>query len=341
MKLSFERNLMNYSSQINEKKFKLEGKEAEQAAKENHTTKEAEIKIYNLQRQKLEKLKKFKKFLEQTRFGNGFVHKVMNPELAKTIPTISFSDGKFECNSPDGKKKEISLSEIMTDGEWGLQYTFDESVNIHDIRKYYLEQLKSDLREKLDKQIIISETSNTYVDTLKQKAYKSIEERLGQESEQGGVIAEKMVKNFLKKLVIETNADFEIIDADVYQDVEQKVDFIIHKKDTLKNRGAQVEESETARDIGIQFTINTEKSEQKERQISSAKKHLRDMDDIVLVTLPVEQATNLYRQWNKQKQSGGPEKSWSNETKEKIFRGVMKDVFSEEEINEFCEKNFR
>ena len=64
-------------------------------------------------------------------------------------------------------------------------------------------------------------------------------------SEQQGIIAEKMVKNFLKKLSMDTDADFEIIDADVYQDVEQKVDFIIHRKNKDKNKGAKVQESET------------------------------------------------------------------------------------------------
>ena len=353
MKFHFEKNLKKYTETINEfgRDFSREGKQlatekraeiTEDITSRAHTTPEAERQIYDIQKSKLEKLNKFKKFLEKTRTEGGFTHAVMNSELAKSVPTVSFRDGHFVTTSVTGKSSEINLTEVMTDGEWGMQYTFDDSVNIHDIRKYYLEQLKADLREKLDTQIIISETSNTRTDTFKQNAYRAIGERMEHGSEQGGVIAEKMVKNFLKKLAIETDADFEIVDADVHQDVEQKIDFIIHRKNTEKVRGARVEESETRADIGIQFTMNTSKSQHKEKQISNAKKRLgSNIDDIVLVTLPIEQASNLYKKWNQNPSSGGPEKSWDISTQEQIFRGVMDRVLSPEEINEFCERNFK
>lgn len=359
MKFNFKENLKKYTDTIKQEKengFNREGKiksvdernkAIEDISSRAHTTPEAEQQIYDIQKSKLEKLNKFKKFLEKTRTESGFTHAAMNPELAKTVPTISFRDGQFVATSPDGKHVSVSLAEIMTDNEWGLQYTFDNSVNIHDIRKYYLEQLKSDLREKLDTQIIISETANTHSDTFKQNAYRAIGERMENGSEQGGVIAEKMVKNFLKKLTIETDADFEIIDADVHQDVEQKIDFIIHRKNNERNRGAKIEQSDTAtditfQDIGIQFTMNTNKTEHKEKQINNAKKHLDDnIDDIVLVTLPIEQASNLYKKWNQNPSSGGPEKSWDIHTQEQIFRGVMDRVLSQDEIDEFCERNFK
>lgn len=355
MKFNFKNNLEKYTEAIKQEKergFGREEKELSKNIRENltgniaelaHTTAEAEQQIYNIQKSKLEKLNKFVKFMRETRSGNGgFKHAVMNPELAKSVPTVSFRDGQFITTSVTGKSSEINLTEVMTDGEWGMQYTFDDSVNIHDIRKYYLEQLKADLREKLDTQIIISETANTRTDTFKQNAYRAIGERMEHGSEQGGVIAEKMVKNFLKKLAIETDADFEIVDADVHQDVEQKIDFIIHRKNFEKVRGARVEESETRADIGIQFTMNTDKTEHKEKQINNAKKHLgSNIDDIVLVTLPIEQASNLYKKWSQNPSSGGPEKSWDASTQEQIFRGVMDRVLSPEEISEFCERNFR
>lgn len=358
MKFHFEKNLKKYTETIKEfgRDFTRDGKQlaaekrteiTEDIASRAHTTPEAEQQIYDIQKSKLEKLNKFKKFLEKTRTEGGFTHAVMNQESAKSVPVVSFYDGQFIAVSPDGKRLSVSLPEIMTDNEWGLQYTFDNTVDIHDIRKYYLQQLKGDLREKLDTQIIISETANTRSDMFKQGAYQAIGERMENGSEQGGVIAEKMVKNFLKKLAIETDADFEIVDADVHQDVEQKIDFIIHRKNNERNRGAKIEESDTAaditfQDIGIQFTMNTSKSEHKEKQISNAKKHLGDnIDDIVLVTLPIEQASNLYKKWNQNPVSGGPEKSWDIHTQEQIFRGVMDRVLSPEEINEFCERNFR
>ncbi len=358
MKFNFENNLKKYTETIKSslKDFSKEGKAVslqqrdeliKTTSNESHTNPEAELEIYTIQKQKLEKLNKFKKFLEKTRtLDGGFQHETLNKfsDMSNKLPIVAVSshDGEFFIRDAEGRESPVSIAEIMTDGEWGLQYTFDNSVNIHDIRKYYLEQLKADLREKLDKQIITSETAFTRGDSFKQDAYRAIEKRMEQGSEQGGVVAEKMVKNFLKKLVIETDADFEIVDADVYQDVEQKIDFIIHRRNNEKNRGAKITESDTATDIGIQFTMDTKKSKYKEEQVVSAKKRKgNDIDDIVLVTLPVAQASNLYKEWSKHQTSGGPEKSWDKQTQETIFRGVMNQVLSQQEINEFCERNFR
>lgn len=353
MRPNFEKNLHAYGDNL-KKSFKdlsTEGKAVSEAEKktlvesvasESHTTAEAELEIYAIQKQKLEKLNKFKKFLERTRRDDGgFEHSVMNKE-GKPEGVVHHKDGEFFLIRENGQRESIGLSEIMTDGEWGMHYTFDSSVNIHDIRAYYLEVLKSDLREKLDKQIIVSESNNSWVDTMKQQAYQKIGERLGQESIQEGVIAEKMVKNFLKKLSIDTDADFEIIDADVYQDVEQKIDFIIHRKSIQKNRGASILESETLTDIGIQFTTALGKTDQKERQIEKSRKNLvGDIDDIVLVTLPAYQASVLYKSWIQNKKPGGPDKLWGKEVRETIFRGVMERVLTVSEIDEFCQKNFR
>lgn len=354
MKFHFEKNLKKYTETYKEslKDFSREGKELaavkraeviEDVASRAHTTPEAEAEIYDIQKKKLEKLNKFKKFLEKTRDGaGGFKHGTMERGDIKTIGTVSHVDGVFQMTDTTGKRAKVTLGEIMTDSEWDNHYTFDDSVNIHDIRQYYLGQLKSELRDQLDRQIIISETSNTRGDTFKQNAYRAIGERLENGSEQGGVIAEKMVKNFLKKLSIDTDADFEIVDADAHQDVDQKIDFIIHRKAGEKNRGARVEQSDTARDIGIQFTINTNKTSHKEHQIQNAKKHLgNDIDDIVLVTLPIEQVNHLYKKWSDHKTPGGPEKSWSTDVQETIFRGVMQNVLSQDEIDEFCERSFR
>lgn len=353
MRQNFEKNLHTYNETIKEsvKDLSKEGKAVsaqkkdaiiDSVARESHTNKDAEMEIFAIQKQKLEKLNKFKKFLEKTRTKDGgFEHAVMNPD-APYFGTVMCRDGEFFVERKNGTREHVELSDIMTDGEWGLAYTFDTSVNIHDIRAYYLESLKSDLREKLDKQIVISETNNAWVDTAKQHAYKEIEKRLGQENSQEGVIAEKMVKNFLKKLSIDSSVDFEIIDADVYQDVEQKIDFIIHRKTTDRNRGVGVTENkDQSKDVGIQFTTAFGKQEQKQRQIDKSKKNLdQNIDDIVLVTLPAYQASMLYKNWSQDKKPGGPDKLWNSEVKEALFRGTMDRVLSQEEIETFCQNNF-
>ncbi len=354
MKMNFENNLKKYTEKIKEfgrdmsKEGRIKAEEEKQkittkASEESHTTLQAESEIYQIQKSKLEKLSKFKKWLEKTRdiASGGFIH----PETQKNLPVVSVSDeGNFIMKLSNGETKLITMGEIMTDHEWGIDYTFDTSVNIHDIRSYYLNQLKNDLREKLDKQIITSELNfndPTKADPMKKNAYREIEKRMESGSEQQGIIAEKMVKNFLKKLSMDTDADFEIIDADVYQDVEQKVDFIIHRKNKDKNKGAKVQESETVtvptfEDIGVQFTINASKTEYKEKQISKSKRNLQNIDDLVLVTLPAHNASKLYEIWKKDPQSGGPEKGWDKQIQETVFRGVMAKIMNTEEIDNFC-----
>lgn len=348
MRHSFEKKINKYNEAIKDslKDISKEGraKSAEvkqeltaQYAEKTYTDKDSEVLIFDIQKQKLERLKKFKKFLSKTRSPEGgFVH----PEIEPGLPIISEDgEGNYIVKSTEGYQR-ITPGELVTDHEWGVEYTFDKSVDIHAIRGYYLEQLKSQLRENLDKQIIVSESNFTHSDTYKQNAYKEIGKRIEQGSEQQGIIAEKMVKNFLKKLSIDTNADFEIIDANAFQDVEQKVDFIVHRKSVDRARGAQVVESEHANDIGIQFTTNTSKTEYKEKQIERSKRR-SDFQDIVLVTLPPHNASLLHKKWSHHKKSGGPEKMWTKETQEKIFRGVMSKVLTQKEIDQFCEVNFK
>lgn len=291
--------------------------------------------IYRLQKEKLEKLKKFKKFLESTRKEGGFsfgLRENKNPKVRK----VSFKNDKFFVGN-----EKVSLSEIMTDKEWGIEYTFDESVNIHDIRKYYLDEIKSTLGESLDKQIISQETANGLIDTGKKSAYLKIEENMNTQSKQEGIVAEKMVKNFLKKLSIDNSSLFEIIDSDVYQDVEQKIDFIIHTKgDNKKNRGVGVSENEKL--IGIQFTINESATKHKEDQINKVKKNRMDrsLDDIILITMPKSKASELYKTWLENKKSGGPDKLWDKETKETLFKNIMNNILPQSQIDDFCIKNF-
>lgn len=348
MRFSFEKKINNYNEALKEslKDFSKEGRQkyAEkkleitgEAARATRTNQEAELAIFDIQKQKLERIKKFKKFLNKTRNGEGgFVH----PEIEPGLPVISKdSEGNLVVSRKEGRQK-ITLGELITDPEWGIDYTFDSSVDIHTIRGYYLENLKGELRTKLDQQIVASESTYLMNDTYKQDAYKEIGKRLEHGSEQQGIIAEKMVKNFLKKLSIDANADFEIIDANAFQDVEQKVDFIIHRKNTDRARGAAINESDQSGDIGIQFTTNEPKAEHKQGQIDRVKRRANNFQDIVLVTLPPHDASMLYKKWAQHKESGGPEKMWTNATRETIFRGVMNKVLTAEEIDAFCEKNF-
>lgn len=348
MRESFEQNIREYTETINDSLLDLskEGKKVsevhkvqtvEYGAYNAGTSIEAEQEIYKIQKAKIEQLKKFKRFLQATRSGgSGFVH----PEIRKDVPIISFREGSgFVVTDQTGVSQSITLGEIMTDYEWGLEYTFDSSVNIHDIRKYYFSKLKAGLSDKLDEQIIISELAYEDGDDLKKVAYRSIQDT-ETDTEKQGVIAERMVKSFLKRLSIDTDADFEILDASVYQDVEQKIDFIIHRKSKPHERGVHVTESSRV-DVGIQFTTAFSKTDKKERQIRRSKRNLEEVDDLVLVAIPAYDASVLYRKWKEHKTSGGPHKRWGKTIQETIFRGVMDKVLTKEEIDRFCQNHLK
>ena len=73
---------------------------------------------------------------------------------------------------------------------------------------------------------------------------------------------------------------------------------------------------------------------QKERQLDRARKKKGRLKDIVLVTIPTDNASKLYNKWRKKKATGGPDKLWPPEFQEKVFRGVLEGFFPQEKIEE-------
>jgi hypothetical protein len=349
MRESFEKNIESYTEVIHQQladtskegKVRAEGLKQEaivSGALNSDTTPIAENEIYRIQKQKIEKLRKFKRWLESTRSGEGFVH----PESRKDLPRVSQNeDGTLLVEG----RGMVTMGELVADVEWGQKYSFDPSVNIHDVRKWHLAELKQDLREKLNAQIIESELADQKADAWKQGAYEKMRERSESAMEKTGIIAEKMVMTFLEELSYDhPDADFEIEPADAHMDVHQKIDFVIHRKQ--RTHGARIEESAEAdtirvRDVGIQFTTALGKVEQKEKQLRQARKNAKEVDDIVLVTLPLKEASALYKTWDASgRQPGGPMRLWSRDTKAQVFRAVMTHVLTQDEIDSFCEKYF-
>jgi 6-pyruvoyl-tetrahydropterin synthase len=355
--MNFENNLKKYGEAVNDslKDLSKEGRAAALEKKEelvtvvaqdSFTDLDTERQIFAIQKKKQDRFRKFKAFLAKTRGEHG---EFIRPKIKEGVSLVAGNpEGGYFVKDANGVSVPVTYGELMTDQEWGVEYAFDESVDIHTVREYQLRQVKNELMEDLDYQIIASEANRSTNEETKRKAYRMIGERMGKDLEQAGVIAEKMVKNFLKKLSLESNGSFELLDADAFQDVENKADFIIRRKNTERAKGAQVVESDAVshplfEDIGIQFTTNFDKEKQlqKVKQLDKVKKRLVDMQDLVLVTLPTHEAGEHYKTWMNDKKPGGPDKLWSQETREVIFRGVMNKVLTEEEINQFCEKNFK
>tara|TARA_B100001971_G_C18113634_1_gene495592 strand:- start:251 stop:1015 length:765 start_codon:yes stop_codon:yes gene_type:complete len=161
---------------------------------------------------------------------------------------IMYNQGTEKFYQVEKGMEPISVGEIMTDGDWGIEYYLDPETIPRNIRKrYIIESAKNRIQSKLDEQIIIDEISNQKTDKFKRETYGRIKADAEKGYDPTGIIAEKMVKNFLKKLTYDSDVNFRLIEADVFQDVEQKVDFIIHRK--KHTRGVGVDENDQSGDI--------------------------------------------------------------------------------------------
>ena len=293
-------------------------------AKERQSTPQAQRLIYGYQKEKRAIIQKLKKHLR--RVDNG-------QETQEAGQRVSYTGGRLFL--PDNKARDISVSELMTDGEWGVDYVLDATVPTRIKKRYLVERAKRRLRDLLDWQIFVDELSSEATDPGKHHAYEELmKTRENRDEGAAGHIAEKMVRNFLRKLAMDHELEYEVIPGDVYQDVHQKIDFIIQKKSRV--RYAKVSEGKTA--VGIQFTINPSPFTrfQKRKQIGIAAKIARGeeiVDDILLVQMPLTDIRKMYDTWKRAgSPPGGPDKLWDDKTKEIVFRGVMDQFLSPEEI---------
>ncbi|MFA6099770.1 MAG: hypothetical protein WC750_02705 [Patescibacteria group bacterium] len=294
----------------------------EKAAERFGTPEKTQETIFKLQKRKQKIMARLKEQLAE--IDNPF-EKEATVEGANRI---TYKDGQLSCG-----EQEITLGELLTDGEWGLDYHLDPASVPRVIRKkYFIEQARREIMELLDRQIATNESQSESVHEFKKEAYIRMVSQENQD--QTGVYAEKMVKCLLKKIAIDQDLDIEIIDADAYQDMELKIDFIIKRK--MAARGVNVETNDEDR-IGIQFTSTDEPRivEKKEHQISKAKRQLRPEErirDIALVSIPMREVKNMVRDWNRRKSPGGPDKLWKTSTKAEIFSKVMRGFLTANEI---------
>jgi len=340
MKETFEKRLRDYgevAKDIMKKEDKVDDElravynwHIQKGSESSNTSKRSQVDIFNLQRRKQEIINELKKNISRLDGGNN----EKNQETAREI--FLNKEGSLQDNNGE----VISLGELITDGEWDIDYSLNSETVPRQIRKRYLiERAKIKLQNLLDDQIAINERDSENVDIMKRDAYKRSYEDKHLGVEKAGLLAEKMVRNLLKKIIIDLGADFELEKADLYQDVNQKIDFIIKRKS--RGRGVRIEES--MENLGIQFTINTREDikRHKEKQIERSKKELLPEDhikDIVLVSVPINDINNKYNEWKMDKRPGGPDKLWSIADKKRIFEEITKGFLTQEEIFEYLEK---
>jgi hypothetical protein len=197
------------------------------------------------------------------------------------------------------------------DSDIVLPKQLDQSGLGKKLRKTYIEQLiKDQLCTRLNYElatILAGEYRNR--DLFKSQAYEKIAERSNLESskEQMGVIAESVMQGFTEMIAIDRpDLGITVAPANAYQDVAEKVDFIVTTK--TKKRGAGIEVVDPLieeRHIGIQFTVNTSEKtrEHKQDQIEKAKARGTDLDDIVYFAFDMKTLQKAIHIWE---QSGKP-----------------------------------
>lgn len=243
------------------------------------------------------------------------------------------TDGKGRLFS---KGKEITEGMLLTDGEWGVKYHLDSMIP-QSIREIYLiEEAKRRLRHLLDKQILEDQLGSGRTHDKKKLAYGAFKEMEGREEEVGGWIAERLVKSLFKRLTIDFDLDIDVIQTDLYEDVEHKIDFVIRRK--KRARGVDIEAREEHQDLGIQLTTRKDafalnhKRQQIERVRGRREEEGLRVEDIVLVSLPLGSVRSLYEQWSKKKMPGGLVELLPLSDREKIFKETLRGVIPSAEI---------
>lgn len=271
--------------------------------------------------------------------------------LFTTIPkedTISYDKYKksfiFENN-------KISLGEIVSSQRLGVNFSLQKSI----LETGEGKRLAKILKEKRVTGIITEKYSKDLAknlkeefkskDLLKSKAYEEIEKRNTEENKDRlGIKAEKIFIGLLESLSIDRpDLDFKVHEANPFQDVENKIDFIIERRN--KKRGVGIEENDTKslKTVGIQFTTATAKKEHKLDQIDKAKKRLKESAaepfDIVYVEIDSFILRKAINDWEKSDSKfANPVKFLKSDTKSELIKNFFREILTQEEMKSL-EKN--
>jgi hypothetical protein len=307
----------------------------------------ARIKVFELQKEKQEIMSWPRENLEKIANEEGVESYTKNAQSSRN-PYIVTPNMEVLCEN--GESVKVTKGQLSTDGEWGIEYRLDKEVKRDVKRRFVVSEAKRGMRELLDKQIATAEFLRTipkwvdgpmkahmvgakvgYGAVLSGNFEKSFEGSKG-----GGLVAEKLITTFLEAFQIDNDAPYTFRHGDVFDDYERKVDCLISIP--THTRGIKAETGDGG-NVGIQLYVGNQKDQKqhKKEQIQESKKRfgLKDLNDIVLVTIPKTHSGDYYLRWKEEgKKPGGPMKLWEEPMKEKIFFGVLKNFFTDEKISE-------
>ena len=251
--------------------------------------------------------------------------------------SVEFQKNKFQI----GKETDLTIGNIVSARRWGIHIIPNEKERESGQEKKLRKLIKgkkseSILHTRVNKELAerLAEKAK-HQDMLKSKAYEEIAKRTGTESKQLGVVAEQIVIGVLEGISIDRDdLGFHVIEANAYQDVNDKIDFIVATKH--KKRGVGVNEKENLfeeKSIGIQFTTNTAKGEHKADQIAKSKEKGIEVDDIVYVEVDKKILQNAISKWEHDGKSiSGPWKFLSPEIRKQILTNLLGELLTSEQV---------
>lgn len=300
------------------------------AAERQHTTPEIQEEIYDLQIKKQEIMSALK---EQLTCLNS-PECIIESESGARPARYNHEDSNFLYFDDNGDDRNATFGEIISDIDWGIYYDLDKTAPRAIQKRYLVQCAKKKLRDILDLQIIKSEVAGDISHVYKKEAYLAAEAGMesGERERQSGFVSERIVKDILKRASFDLkDMPFEIHEADIFQDVEQKIDFIIHLKNV--SRGVEVQSSDEAKDVGVQFSINPQAEMHKQYQVEQSMRRLREMkeriQDIALVVFPLRRVGMIREAWEKSgRPAGGPGRFLDKSTAHKLFSELLKGLVS-------------
>ncbi|MDB4984152.1 MAG: hypothetical protein JWM20_331 [Patescibacteria group bacterium] len=272
-------------------------------------------------------------------------------EILESIKTPSehsrnVSYDKFKKRFSVAGEEGVTMGQIIAARHMGMDVTIPEEVDQSGdgkkLRRILAEKISQDrIANDANRELgtVLSEKAKMR-DMMKSEAYRKIAERSGVESEQLGVKAEQIVMGALETIAIDRpDLGLSIASANAYQDVEEKIDFIISTKQ--KKRGIGIEKDEVSFDekhIGIQFTINTSKREHKEDQIKKAKARGMDVDDILYVAIDMKILSLAISSWKKDGKSiKGPWSYLPESVRKAAIANLFDSVLTQDQVRGLVE----
>lgn len=282
---------------------------------------------------------------EKNLIGEEKIKEIENKTKEEIFETASGKEVSYDkrTNKFTIGTTETSIGELVASRHFGTKIKLPienekEGIALKQLRKKYSSFSKRDsfttkLNSELAKRLSETETRSDG----KREAYDAIRKREVEGSEQEGIVAEKMMIGALEMISIDRpDLRLEVRPSNAFQDVEEKIDFIITTKKKRKNIGIEEKNSKEfdEKSFGIQFTTNSSKEEHKKRQIDKAKEMDLDVDDILYIAIDRELVNTALVDWEKKgKPITGPWGQLNKVIKTKALENIFKDILTEEEIH--------